>query len=342
MRRSWHLFLARLAICGLAASAGGGVVLVGCAASADVKFVGAEHPAVSPDDVEILGDQTPPGFLVTGVVTAACEMMNGASGVFEMDCTKAEMIALARRQAAASGGHALVDVTCRAEMLERSFEKVDGGGIKATTRERLTCRATVARWRHGNRVRRPAASGTVALTRAKVGGRRVTINEIPVDVAFAPAAGFKPQGERELRNVGVLEQVPRGYATLGKISATCANACAPRHSRAALRQEAARLGGTAIAAVYCEVAGADRWRCEASLIGGAVSAGVDGPGVDGPRVDVRLSDAGRADGGEGTAIADAAERADAADADGQRAADAGAADANDGAARSDAASEAAL
>lgn len=263
---SWLL---RAVVCVAAAGAGGALAVSGCTSSADVAFTGTEHPAVAVEDVDTFGDQAPPGFAVTGVVTAVCETMNGASGVFESSCTEAELLAMARRKAAASGGHALADVDCRNEQLERSYENVDGGGVKVTTRERLTCRATVVRWTKGPRAPRQPAAGTTSAT-AQSAGHRVLVGDIPVDVVSTPR-GLASGAARPVAEVLELDREPEGFVMLGKLSATCAVSCAPRHARAALREEAARRGASAIAAPVCEVIGAERWQCEAALVGEGIT-----------------------------------------------------------------------
>ncbi len=258
--------LFRAILCLAAAGAGAGVATSGCAASSEVKYTGAAHPAVPLENVEVLGDQTPHGFTVSGVVTATCETLNGASGVLEGSCTEDELLALARKEVANHGGHALVDVRCRKELLERSFENRDGGGVNITTRERLSCQATVARYASGGapRPRGAVDAGTAA---APSRGKRVMVQDVPVTVEFVAAAGRRGGVARAEEQVGELDEVPRGYAVLGTLAAICTSTCAPRHGRAALRQEAARLGGLAVAGVRCEVAGADRWRCDATLVG---------------------------------------------------------------------------
>lgn len=222
-------------------------------------------------DVEDLGELAPDGFVTTGVVTAACEMLNGASGVLEATCNRDEMIALARRKAAAAGGHGLVDTRCKSELLERRHEMQDGGGVKVSTRERLTCQATVVRWTKGGPI--PVAKATASAS-AKVAadGRKVVVDDIPFVVAFKPSAAYRKRASRDVSTVGELDATPSGYAALGQLEATCRATCAPRHGRVALRREAARLGGTAIAAVHCEVAGADRWQCTAAVIGEPTAA----------------------------------------------------------------------
>ena len=262
----------RATVCAGAASLGAIAVVSGCAASAEVKFTGAAFPEVPVDEVDDLGEQAPAGFVTTGVVTTMCETMNGASGVLEAACTEAQLIAMTREQAAAKGGHGLVDTQCRKELLQRSHETLDGGGVKVTTRERLTCHATVVRWGQGDRPLRARTSATVSVGAPKRkalgdGETRVMVSEIPVDVAFAPTASFVSRKPRPVADVGELDSTPDDYTLLGVLAATCAATCAPRHGREAMRMEAARLGGTAIAAVHCEIAGADRWQCKGSVIG---------------------------------------------------------------------------
>jgi hypothetical protein len=301
--RSWAL---RLLVCAASAAVGSGIVLGGCASSSAIRFTGTEHPEVPVEDVEIMGDEAPAGFAITGVVTASCETLNGATGVLEAACTRDELLGLSRKRAAAAGGHGLVDVRCNNELLERRHESLDGGGVKTTTRTRLTCRASVVRWTKGRRVPRPRSSAVASASRGG-DGRSVLIDDVPVDLSFTPAPGFTEGTSRDASAVGELDAEPAGYAKLGVLAATCAATCAPRHGRAALRKEAARLGATAIAAVHCEVAGADRWQCVAALIGDAVAAPpasvpVASSSVALPPVDPSAGDAAVAD----AAVSDAA------------------------------------
>jgi hypothetical protein len=257
----------------LAAAMGGGGALalaIGCSSTVEAYFTGTPKPVlVTAEEIEQLGAEVPRGFETIGVVTAACETLNGAAGVFEAPCAADGLTGLLRGKAAESGATAIADLSCRKEQLSSETESVDGGGVTTTTRDRLTCQATAVRGKRG-------AGHLAVVPRSQAPtpqrGRRVVVGDASVYVAFAPSSSYTERPPRPEGEVGELADPPAGYAQLGTASSVCADACSPSQARRALIAEAARVGATAVASVTCELDGADRWRCEGQAIGDAVPA----------------------------------------------------------------------
>jgi hypothetical protein len=231
-----------------------------------VRFIGKELPhAARPHQIEVvLGQRTPEGHDVTGVITARCETYNGASGLFEASCNEESMLTAAKRRAAEAGGTALMDPRCENRLLEQSVERLEQGGAKSHRRVELKCHATVLRRQPGAPPLRPIADRSST-------GERTRIEHVWVTI-HAKAEGSITRPVVEVDAVAEAERIAAGQTRVGVVSAVCEADCSSSISRRGLKHAAAKLGATAIVEVRCEPVG-DRWACQ----GVAIAASVDPP-----------------------------------------------------------------
>ena len=210
------------------------------------------------------GSQPPEGYQVVGVVTAECTLLNGASGVFDDDCTDDHMMERARQKAADSGGTALVAVDCVRKTTARELERTDAG-VALMNREVIRCQMTVLR-------RGQEMDGGVE---GPSDGRKVEIAGVTMMVRSEPGAAAEAAGApRPGAEVGEIETGAGDYPRIATVRVECLDGCSRAAARSGLKEEAGRVGAIAIANVRCELLG-ERWRCQADAIGDVVTEPVD-------------------------------------------------------------------
>jgi hypothetical protein len=238
--------------------------VVACVSYGRTHFVGNERPRLTDAaGVELhRSANLPPGYTVVGVVTTTCETYDGASGLFERPCTEESLLEEAKGKAASVGGSLLVEPTCESDVMERSIERLKGGGAKGHLRLRLRCRATVVRPESGAL----PPPKTIATSEARVrgpghGGEQVTIANIPVTLGYSAAPDAPRLGARSVEAVVEFATAPDGSVPVGPVSSECEAACSSAVARRGLKQAAANVGAYAVTSVNCEPLG-ERWRCE--------------------------------------------------------------------------------
>lgn len=241
--------------------------LVACASTGRTRYVGREAPYLrAPEAVEIQAStELPAGYTVLGVVTAACETYDDASGLLERPCTQEELLTGARTKASEVGGSLLVEPLCERRVVERSIERIKNGGAKGHERIRLDCRASVARppGENGSVVPNLARTPVSQALRPSV---RVTVGTTELLIGLAPSTESATREPRAVDEVTELERPPVGSVKLGTVWSECQVSCSSAVARRALKQAAAEAGAFVLSGATCEPVG-DRWRCQGTAMG---------------------------------------------------------------------------